>query len=151
MLTRKYSIKNGTVTNWDGMEKMWRHTVYNELHVAPEEHPVLLTEAPLNPNANRARMTQNMFDTFNAPAMCVAIQSVLSLFAAGRTTGIVVDSGDGVSHSVPIYEGNALPHPITRMDLAGRDITMYRTKILNERGQHSSTSADLGIARKVKE
>ena len=83
------------MTNWDDTEKIRHYTFYNKLRVAPEEHPVLLTEAPLNPKANRERMTQIMFDV---PAMHVAIQTVLSLYAPGRTTGIVMDSSDGVSH-----------------------------------------------------
>jgi len=117
----------------------------------PEEHNVLLTEAPLNPKQNRERMTKTMFETFNSPKMYVSIQAVLSLYASGRTSGIVFDCGYGVSHTVPIFEGYCLPHAVKRSDLAGRDLTDRMVNLLSEKGYSFTTAAEKEIVRDIKE
>ncbi|XP_050392299.2 putative actin-22 [Patella vulgata] len=151
ILSLEYPIKHGIISNWDDMEKIWHHTFHNELGVSPDEHPVLLTEAPFNPKINRELMTQIMFETFNTPGFYVALQAILGVYASGRCSGIVVDSGDGVSHVIPVYEGYGIPCAINRLDLAGSDLTEYLQRILNERGHGFTTKAELEIVRDIKE
>ena len=102
VLNLNYPIESGIVTNWDDMEKVWSYCFNNELRIDPSEHRVLLTEAPKNPKQNREKMTQLMFETFLCQGLFVSIQAVLSLYSNGRTTGCVIDSGDGVTHAVPV-------------------------------------------------
>ncbi|KAL6765135.1 actin family [Haematococcus lacustris] len=151
ILSLSYPIAHGIVTNWEEMEAIWRHTFDNELRVDVSTRPVMLTEAPMNPKINREKMTTLMFEDFNVPAMYVAIQAVLSLYASGRTTGIVCDSGDGVTHTVPIFEGYSMPHAIGRLDVAGRDLTQYLARILQEGGVKLTNSAEMEIVRDIKE
>lgn len=153
ILTLTYPIEHSIVINWDAMEKIWHYTFYNKLRVAPEEPSVLLTDPPppLNPKANRKKMTEIMFETFQTPAIYVAIPTVLSLYAFGRTTGIVLDSADGVSNIVPIYEGHSFPHAIMRLNFAGRNLTDYLIEILSECGYSFTTKEQKEIVRDIKE
>ena len=133
------------------MEKVWHHTFYNELRVAPEEHRVLLTEAPMNPKHNREKMVQMMFETFSVPGFHVSIPEILSLYASGRTTGIVLESGDGVSNVVVIDHGFVIPYATQRSNLAGRDLTDILAKQLGEGGFRSQTTAERELVRDIKE
>ncbi|XP_008396720.1 uncharacterized protein LOC103457989 [Poecilia reticulata] len=150
VLTLNHPIKNGIICNWDEMEKMWQYT-FQQLCVDPEEHPVLLTEAAMNPLENRRRMVEIMFENFGVPLAYVAMQAVLALYAAGRTTGVVFDSGEGVSHSVPVFEGYSLPHAVQRFPLAGLDVTLQLKKLLQEQGVCMRTTAEDEIVREMKE
>ncbi|CAH2062484.1 unnamed protein product, partial [Iphiclides podalirius] len=152
LLSIKYPMEHGIVTDWNDMERVWTY-IYSkdQLSTFSEEHPVLLTEAPLNPRRNREKAAEVFFETFNVPALFLSMQAVLSLYATGRTTGVVLDSGDGVTHAVPIYEGFAMPHSIMRVDVAGRDVTRYLRLLLRKEGVNLRTSAELEIVKAIKE
>lgn len=124
-----FTLGDAFYTNWDVAEKVWHHLFFNELRVDPKNHPVLLTEIPLNPKANRERVTQIMFETFEVPFMCIAVQSVLSVFSAGRQSGVVLESGESCTHVVPVYEGYAMQHATRMLDVAGHTLT-ERLKLL---------------------
>lgn len=151
LLKIRHPLEHGVVTDWDDMEKIWEYVYTEGLKTLSEEHPVLLTEPPLNPRANRDTAAQILFETFNIPAFYTSIQAVLSLYASGRTTGIVLDSGDGVSHAVPVYEGFAMPSSIRRIDVAGRDVTEHLQTLLRKSGYVFHTSAEKEVVRLVKE
>ena len=116
---------------------------YNDLDIMSEEHPVLLTEAPLNPKSNREKMTQVMFKIFNTPAMYVAIPRCTGIISLWLSIGIAVESGDGVTHTLPVYEGYTVPHTILRLDLAGCNLTEYLMRRLAERGYSFSSTAEM--------
>ncbi|XP_059488463.1 actin-like [Neocloeon triangulifer] len=151
ILALSYPIDHGRVADWDDMAKIWHHTFYSELRVVPDEHPVLLTAPPLNPLRHHEKTTQIMFETFNTPAMNIGNKLKLVLHSTGRSSGLVLHCGDGVTCTLPIYEGFTLPHAMERIKLAGRDCTEYLMKMLTNGAFNFSTTAEREIVRDIKE
>jgi len=150
ILQLRATASHGIVQNWQDMEKIWG-ALYKEMDVVQDQHPVLLTEAALNPRPNRAKAAEVFFESFNVPALYVQTASILSLYASGRTSGCVLDSGDGVSCVVPIYHGFAVQHAVQRLDVAGRDVTEYLQILLRKLGYNFHTAAEFEIVRDIKE
>jgi len=151
MLEVSYPIDNGIVRNWEDMEHVWNYTFFDKMKINPKECKIMLTEPPMNPKQNRETMVQKIFEKYQFEGAYVAIQAVLTLYAQGLLTGVVVDSGDGVTHIVPVYEGFALPHLTKRLDVAGRDVTKYLIKLLLLRGYAFNRTADFETVREIKE
>lgn len=150
-LELSYPISTGVIQNWDDMGHVWDHTFHEVLQIDPSECKILLTDPPLNPTKNRERMVQTMFEKYNFAAAFVQIQAVLTLYAQGLLTGLVVDSGDGVTHIVPVVDGFSFPHLTKRMNIAGRQVTSYLLDLLLRRGYALNRTADLESVREVKE
>lgn len=151
LLALEYPIEDGNIKNWEHMRKIWHHCYYSELKVDPSDQPVLITEPPLNSKENKENMMEIFFENFKVPAFYVYTQAVLALYADGRTTGLVVDSGEGATHIVVVYDGYSIQQAVRRMDLAGKKITDYVQKNLVEDGYNIKSTAEREVAREVKE
>ncbi|XP_067824800.1 actin-5-like [Heptranchias perlo] len=126
--------RQGIIVDWRAAEDLLRHVFYEDLKVSPEEHAILISDPPLSPTTNREKIAEFLFERFNVPAMHVSYQSVLAVYSYGKTTGLVVDSGDGVTHAVPVHDGYNMPDAISRLDLGGHDLTTYLIKLLSKAG-----------------
>ena len=144
VLTLTYPVDRGIVQNWDHMEEVWKYMLTSALNINPKDHSVLMVESPeSNVNKkNRDKIYEVMFEKFQVAGMQVAMDSVLSLWASGRKTGIVCTSGDSLSHIVPIYEGFQLSEGMICVNLGGRDLTECLDKILTEKGYSFSAGGD---------
>jgi actin-related protein 2 len=152
LLDISYPMENGIIRNWDDMTKLWEYTFKDKLGVSDfSDAKILLTEPPLNPKSNRQKMCEIMFEKFGFESVYVAVQAVLTLYAQGLHTGVVVDSGDGVTHIVPVYEGYTMTKNVTRLDIAGRDITRQLIKLLFLRGYSFNRTSDFETVRQIKE
>jgi len=154
-----YPIRHGQVENWTHMESFWEQCIFKYLRCEPEDHYFLLTEPPLNAPENREYTAEIMFETFNVPGLYIAVQAVLALAASWTSknvkertlTGTVIDSGDGVTHVIPVAEGYVIGSSIKHIPLAGRDITAFIQQLHRERGEIIPPAESLEIAKRVKE
>ena len=147
-------VQQGIVQDKDLLYKILSEQIFNtELGIEPEENKMLISEPPLNPKKNREELVTMMFEDFKVPRLYVANQAVMSLFATGKTTGTVLDIGEGITHAVPIYEGYAIPHAIQKVELCGRDITTYLHKLLMEGKPDliSDSHEDFATVKNIKE
>eukprot|EP00282_Hemiselmis_andersenii_P037417 CAMPEP_0169442212 /NCGR_PEP_ID=MMETSP1042-20121227/8705_1 /TAXON_ID=464988 /ORGANISM="Hemiselmis andersenii, Strain CCMP1180" /LENGTH=381 /DNA_ID=CAMNT_0009553365 /DNA_START=205 /DNA_END=1347 /DNA_ORIENTATION=- len=151
MLQITYPVDRGIVTNWDDMVLLWDYT-FNRMKVSDfSNRRILLTEPPMNPKHNREKLLEVMFENYGFEGVNISVQAMLTLYAQGLLTGVVVDSGDGVTHIIPVWEGFAIPHLTRRINLAGRNITDYLIKLLHQRGYSFNRTADFETVRQIKE
>ncbi|KAL3316928.1 Actin- protein 2 [Cichlidogyrus casuarinus] len=152
MLEISYPMDCGIVRDWTDMVHLYDYTFGpQKLNINPNECKILLTEPPLNPKKNREKLAEVMFEKYGFQGIYVAIQAVLTLYAQGLNTGVVVDSGDGVTHICPVYDGFSMSHLTKRLDIAGRDITTHLIKLLLLRGYAFNQTADFETVRQMKE
>lgn len=147
-LLLKCPFEKGIVTDWDVIEKLWTHA-FTQLLMSPAEEygGVLLADAPNNPKDGRERMTHMMFERFQLPNFYIASQPLLAMYAAGRTTGVVVDCGHHLTHVVPLVEGYPLPYATQQFNVAGRDLTSWLAKTLTS----DTKKVDIDCATTIKE
>ncbi|ELK13589.1 actin-related protein T3 [Pteropus alecto] len=150
-LSISYPVERGLVTSWGDTEITWKHIYDHNLKLKPCDGPVLITEPALNPLANRQQITEVFFEQLGVPAFYMSIQGVLALFAAGFTTGFVMNSGAGVTQCVPIFEGYCLPHGVQQLNLAGLDLTNYLMRLLKDHGIMLLSAEDRKIVVDIKE
>ena len=143
-------IENGIINNWDDMEKIWNYCFEKELKCSPKEHRLMLTEAALNEKETGEKMAQIMYEKFEVPALHIGNQAALSLYCYGKFTGIVCDSGDGVTQFVPIFDGYPIPNAVELMDFAGKTLTQNLMKYFRKLGV-SFSDAEFEVTKNIKE
>ncbi|RXW13629.1 hypothetical protein EST38_g12227 [Candolleomyces aberdarensis] len=130
----KYPIDAGVITNFDNIEELWKYAFMHELYVLPERQSVLLTDSPTNEKSNRETMAQVAFESLNINALNISSQAALALYAAGRTTGIVLDSGEGVTHATTIFNGIPISEAVQKMKIGGKVLSDQLILRLGEKG-----------------
>ena len=144
-------IEHGIIVDFDSMEKIWEHTFMRELKVSQEERNILTSDSPLSPKMNREKMTQIMFEKFNVQGLFICIRPMLSMYCVGKTSALVVESGDDVTQVVPINEGYYFPYSITKSNLGGKTVTNFLMDKLSKKLDYQSPKELLKLSKIIKE
>ena len=146
-------VEHGSFKNLDDIYLIFNH-IFNRLKLDSEEiknHPILISESILNPSKNREDIASVLFDNFEISKLFFASQPILSLFATSNTTGVILESGEGVTQSCVVYEGYSLPCSYERYDYGGGDVTKYLYTLLQNLGFYFDSSAEYQIVNDIKE
>ncbi|KAL1488890.1 hypothetical protein ABEB36_014682 [Hypothenemus hampei] len=128
-----YPIEHGIIQNYEHIETLIGQIYDNELNLRPEEHPVLLTQPPKNPQKDKEKLAEILFENFQAPALYEEVHSVLTFYASGKSAGLILESGHGLTSVVPILSGYAISEAILRLDVGGGEIDKYLANFVNEK------------------
>lgn len=151
LLSSNNPIEYGVVTNWESFEMLLDHSFNKELRIRSDEQSVLITEAAMNPSSVKQNMAEILFERFNISSLCISQQALLSLFASGRTSGVVVDSGQDLTYIVPVHEANVLKGQTQYFEIAGQDLSNHLGKLLNIRKYNFESKTEQEILRRIKE
>uniref|UniRef100_A0A8C7ACH2 Transferrin receptor 2 n=1 Tax=Neovison vison TaxID=452646 RepID=A0A8C7ACH2_NEOVI len=125
-------LKNGMIEDWECFRAILDHTYSKHVKSEPNLHPVLMSEAPWNTRAKREKLTELMFEQYNIPAFFLCKTAVLTAFANGRSTGLVLDSGATHTTAIPVHDGYVLQQGIVKSPLAGDFISMQCRELFQE-------------------
>uniref|UniRef100_A0A673KFA5 Actin-like protein 6A n=1 Tax=Sinocyclocheilus rhinocerous TaxID=307959 RepID=A0A673KFA5_9TELE len=127
-------LKNGMIEDWDSFQAILDNTYKMHFKSEPSLHPVLMSEASWNTRAKREKLTELMFEHYNIPAFFLCKSAVLSAFANGRSTGLVLDSGSTHTTAIPVHDGYVLQQGIVKSPLAGDFMSMQCRELFQELG-----------------
>lgn len=150
-LNLKCPVSDRIITNAEEIESLWSHIFKKELNINTDEHPVLMTESPQNTKQMREKTTQIMMETFKVPAFYLAYPEVLSLYAANKISGLVIDAGETITHILPTYKCFGMTHITGRLDVGGRTLNAYLKKLIADHGIVLPAANEREIVRDIKE
>ena len=139
------------VKSWDGVERLLEHALDNVVKTSAKQHPILMSDAPGTSEADRAKMTELLFEKFETPAYFVGTDAVLSVYSAGRTSSMFLDCGYGLTSAMLVHEGFIYPTTLQMLSVGGQDLSTYLCELLRDKGALDAAPSAITVANDIKE